>query len=310
MSLTTPVALLIYNRPHLTQRVFAEIAKARPQTLFVVADGARSDHPDDVARIAATRRIIDSVDWPCEVLKNYSQVNMGCKHRISTGLEWIFGTVEDAIILEDDCLPDPTFFRFGHELLDYYRYDERVVSISGSNYQHGQSRTAHGYYFSKYFHCSGWASWRRVWKHFDPDMKSWPNFQAAGGLQDLADNWWEADYWTRMFNSAFEGTLDSWACPWFFACWAQRGLTVIPNVNLISNIGYGDGATHTQKANQKVANLPTRSIDDINHPPFVVRNREADFYTFQNNYQHLNGLRKIRRRLRRVFDLKIRKTAA
>ena len=123
MSLTTPVALLLYNRPHLTQRVFAEIAQARPQTLFVVADGPRGDDPDDVVRVAATRHIIDGIDWPCEVLKNYSDVNMGCKHRISTGLEWIFGTVEDAIILEDDCLPDPTFFRFGHELLDFYRYD-------------------------------------------------------------------------------------------------------------------------------------------------------------------------------------------
>ena len=130
----TPVVFIIFSRPDLTARVFAEIARARPEKLLVIADGPRPDREGEDAKCAATRAIIERVDWPCEILKNYSNVNLGCGHRPATGLRWVFEQVEEAIILEDDCVPHPTFFRFCEELLEHYRDDERVMHISGDNF--------------------------------------------------------------------------------------------------------------------------------------------------------------------------------
>src|SRR5665648_587346 len=164
--LKTPVAFIIFNRPETTRRVFAEIAKARPTKLLVIADGPRATHPDDAEKCAVVRAIIDGVDWDCEVLKNYSDVNLGCKRRVSSGLDWVFDTVEEAIILEDDCLPHPTFFRFCEEMLAKYRDDKRIAMISGDNFQFGKKRTEYSYYFSRYTHIWGWASWRRAWDNY------------------------------------------------------------------------------------------------------------------------------------------------
>jgi hypothetical protein len=150
--LKTPVAFLVFNRPESTIKVFEEIRRARPPRLLVAADGTRADRPGEAEKCAAVRAIIDTVDWPCEVLKNYSDVNLGCKVRVSSGLDWVFEQVEEAIILEDDCLPHPTFFRFCEELLERYRYDERVGIISGDNFLFGVRRTQDSYYFSRYAH--------------------------------------------------------------------------------------------------------------------------------------------------------------
>ncbi len=151
----TPVAFLVFNRPDLTARVFAEIAKVRPKKLLVVADGPRPKRPEDSEKCAAVRSIIDQADWDCEVLKNYSDTNLGCRHRVSSGLNWVFDTVDRAIILKDDVLPHPTFFRFCDELLDRYADDERVGAICGCNFQDGMKRGPCSYYFSRYNHVWG-----------------------------------------------------------------------------------------------------------------------------------------------------------
>ena len=163
-NLRTPVALLIFNRPDTTERVFNAVAKARPSKLLVVADGPRDSRPGEAARCEQTRAIIKRVDWDCEVITNFADRNMGCKLRVSSGIDWIFEQVEEAIILEDDCLPDPSFFRFCDEMLERYRDNERVGMVSGGNLQFGRHRGTGSYYFSKYTHIWGWASWRRAWK--------------------------------------------------------------------------------------------------------------------------------------------------
>src|SRR5512139_3287315 len=171
--LKTPVAFIIFNRPDTAERVFAEIAKARPPKLLVVADGPRANRSGEAEKCAATRAIIDRVDWDCEVLTNFSDTNLGCKNRVSSGIDWVFEQVPEAIILEDDCLPHPTFFRFCEELLERYRDDERIGMISGDNFQLGQKRTDASYYFSRYNHIWGWASWRRAWRHYDREASAW-----------------------------------------------------------------------------------------------------------------------------------------
>ncbi|MDP7268219.1 MAG: glycosyltransferase family 2 protein [Pirellulales bacterium] len=303
MPLKTPVGFLIYNRPKVTQRVFDEIARAKPEMLLVVCDGPRTDRTGEREQVMATRAIIDQVDWPCEVLTNFSSENMGCKRRITSGLAWIFQVVQEAIILEDDCLPEPTFFTFCQDLLKYYRDDQRVVSISGNNFQDKQLQSRYSYYFSKYFHCWGWASWRRVWENFDPEMVTWPDFSEADSLSTFSDSHAEKIYWQRVFGLQYEGQINSWAYPWLYSCWAQSGLTAIPDVNLVSNIGFGTDATHTT-GDSHLANLPTGPLTSMNHPPLCVRNKEADQHCFKRCYQRPPRLRRLQLKIQKRLPWK------
>jgi len=282
--------------------VFAEIAKARPSKLLVIADGPRADHPDDAEKCAAVRAIIDGINWDCEVLKNYSDVNLGCKRRVSSGLDWVFDTVEEAIILEDDCLPHPTFFRFCEEMLEKYRDDERIAMISGNNFQFGRKRTEYSYYFSRYTHIWGWASWRRAWGNYDVDMKIWPEIRDGGWLEDLLGNRRSVWYWKYVFGNVYQGKVDTWDYQWTFACWIQNALTIIPDVNLISNIGFDSEAVHTQDKD-KFAEMDTEAISfPILHPDYIIRDSKADFFVENKMFFGTSSmLRVIKRVIKRVI---------
>lgn len=283
--LTVPVVLIIFNRVDRTQRVFEEIRKARPSKLLVIADGPRSDRPDDKDKCAKTRAIINNVDWDCEVLTNYSEKNLGCGHRPASGIDWVFDMVEEAIILEDDCLPHSTFFPFCQELLERYRHDSRVMTISGNNFQFGRKRTENSYYFSRYSQTWGWATWRRVWKtHYDEKMKLWPEVREGRWLMDILGDPYAANYWTNIFDSVYSGRDDVWDYQLTFACWMQNGVHVMPNVNLVSNIGVGVDATHTVQAS-RFNNVPTQKMEfPLKHPAFMIRDLLADMYIQKNNY--------------------------
>ncbi len=277
--LSTPIAFFIFNRPETTQRVFAAIRQAQPSQLLIVADGPRHDRPGETERCAQTRQILHQVDWDCQVLTNFSETNLGCKHRVSSGLDWVFSQVEEAIILEDDCLPDPSFFRFCAELLDDYRDDTRVMAISGDNFQFGRRRTDDSYYFSRFNHCWGWASWRRAWQYYDVAMKSWPIVREGNWLNDLLQEPHERRYWQRIFQAVYQNRIDTWDYQWTFACWLQHGLTILPNVNLVANIGFTAMATHAVPGS-RLSNLPTTSMPfPLKHPAFVIRDAQADRLT-------------------------------
>lgn len=300
--LTTPVAFLIFNRPDTTARVFEAIRQAKPPKLLVVADGPRPDRPDDIEKCKAARAIIEGVDWDCEVLTNYSEVNLGCGKRPATGITWVFEQVEEAIIFEDDCLPHPTFFRFCEELLSYYRHDERIMVISGNNFQFGRSRTDYSYYFSRYNHIWGWASWRRAWKYFDYDLKLWPKIRKEDWLTSILENRKVLKYWTKNFQRTYEGDSTVWDYRWTFACWIQNGLTILPNVNLVSNIGFGEDATHTIGSKSRLANLPVKEMNfPLKHPLFLLRHVEADNFTYRNLFD--SGL--FSRFLRKLSSVKV-----
>ncbi|CCI32780.1 hypothetical protein [Microcystis sp. T1-4] len=284
--LTTPVAFLIFNRPDTTARVFEAIRQAKPPKLLVVADGPRPDRPDDIEKCKAARAIIEGVDWDCEVLKNYSDLNLGCRKRVSSGLDWVFEMVEEAIILEDDCVPDPTFFRFCEELLEYYRHDQRITVISGNNFQLGKKRTDYSYYFSRYNHCWGWATWRRAWQYYDGEMKHWPQVRDGDWLTAILEETQAVKYWTKIFQTTYDNKNDSWAYRWTFSCWIQNGLTILPNVNLVSNIGFREDATHTIGSKSRLANLTVKEMNfPLKHPPFLIRDEAADSYTQKNIFQ-------------------------
>ncbi len=300
--LHTPVAFLIFNRPDTTARVFSAIANARPPKLLVIADGPRANRPGEAERCAQTRAIIDRVDWDCEVMTNFAEANMGCKMRVATGIDWIFQQVEEAIILEDDCLPEQSFFRFCEEMLGRYRDNPRVGMVSGGNLQFGHQRGEGSYYFSRYAHIWGWATWRRAWNHYEREMPRWPAFRDQGWLNQLFDNQGERDYWQASFELVHSGKLDTWDCSWTFASLINGLVQVVPNVNMISNIGFGPEATHTHVVGIH-ADMPTRPITfPLKHPDFVLPDLEADRYISEDQIAP-SFARRQWRRVKRLLRL-------
>lgn len=305
--LTTPVAFIIFNRPDTTEQVFAEIAKARPPILLVVGDGPRTNRPGEADKVAACRGFIDRVDWPCEVLTNFSEKNLGCKVRVSSGLDWVFEQVPEAIILEDDCLPQPTFFRFCQELLDRYRDDERIGMISGDNYLFGSLDISGSYYFSKYSNIWGWASWRRAWKNYDVSLFDWHEYSKNKHLNNFNMQKPEIRFWSEVFSKTHRGEIDTWDYQWVFSNLSNNRLSINPSVNLISNIGFGLEATHTREAN-KFSNMHIEPMTfPLMHPKFIAANYQADSIVARESY-HKKSLiyrvfNKSYRMIKNIFSL-------
>jgi hypothetical protein len=291
--LTTPIAFIVFNRPDTTAKVFEAIRQAQPPKLLIIADGARPDRIGEAEKCQQVREICDRIDWDCEVLRNYSDPNLGCKKRVSSGLDWVFQQVEAAIILEDDCLPDPTFFPFCQELLEKYRDDQRVMFIGGTNYQFGKKRSDYSYYFSRYNHVWGWASWRRAWQHYDVEMNLLPTIKSGNWLKDILNSDRAVKHWENTFETVYQNQLNTWDLQWTFACWLQSGLSIIPNVNLVSNIGFGIDATHTNAMNHPLANMVTAALElPLTHPPFLIRDANADIFT-ENKFYSISLINKL-----------------
>ena len=235
--LETPVVFIIFNRPEVTALTFQAIAQARPKRLFVLADGPRS--PDEEDLCARTRAVTEKIDWDCELTTDFSEVNLGCRQRCASGFDWVFSQVDEAIFLEDDCVPDPTFFRFCELMLERYRDDMRVMMISGSNYLERWKAENQSYHFSNFGSIWGWASWKRAWKFNDVTMNLWGDEDFNLRIKDvLADEECFA-LQARRFDKAYgnPGNRHSWDMAWMFARLMQSGLTIVPAVNLISNRG-------------------------------------------------------------------------
>jgi hypothetical protein len=277
--MNTPVAFFIFNRPHLTRRVFAAIAEARPPKLFIVADGPRPDRADEASRCAEARDAVAAVDWDCEVLTRFSDRNLGCRDAVAGGLDWVFSLVDAAIILEDDCLPHPDFFPYCEDLLERYRTVDRVMMISGTNAQMGNARGEASYFFARYCHCWGWATWRRAWRHYDVAMEDYPRFLAAGEIRRIFRSEVMQRQWLEIFKSTRAGAVDTWDYQWVFAVWRRDGISAMPNGNLVSNIGFGPDATHTVDRASPFAQMPVASLGEIRHPSCVEPDEGADIFT-------------------------------
>jgi hypothetical protein len=304
----TPVAFIIFNRPDTTARVFESIRHAQPSKLLVIADGARPDKIGEAKKCAATRAIIDRVDWDCEVITNYSDVNLGCKLRVATGIDWVFQQVEEAIILEDDCLPEPSFFPYCDELLERYRHDTRIMFISGDNFQFGRRRTTDSYYFSQFnYMCPtwGWATWRRAWQYYDVNIELWETIRDDKWLEDILGDSPALEVWKRKFQSVYDGKCDTWDYQWILTCWVQNGSIVMPNVNLIGNIGYRADATHSKTLTGEFANMPVEAMPfPLQHPKFVIRDARADRYSNEssNRFDRLKGILTNPNRLKQIVN--------
>ncbi len=278
----TPIAITIFNRPDTTQKVFAAIRAAKPQKLLVIADGARPDKPGEVEKCAQTRAIFDQVDWDCEVLTNYSEVNLGCGKRPYTGFNWVFSQVEEAIILEDDCLPHPDFFPFCEAMLAKYRGEQRVKAINGSNWLKQWQPRQQSYHFSYFFSGWGWASWRSRWEKYDFGMTGWEDPLIQKGIRNYIGCDRQFNRIKRDYDAAKDLiSYDIWDYQFQFMCLQEQGLVVVPAVNLISNFGSGNNATHTKDVANNRINIPTSPLTfPLVHPQNTVLDRKfmAELY--------------------------------
>ncbi|MDO9231855.1 MAG: glycosyltransferase family 2 protein [bacterium] len=285
-SLKTPVLLIAFNRPELTSRVFNQIRRAKPEKLYFAVDGPRMDRPYDFERCDEVKKLVKQVDWQCEVMTMFSDKNLGCKFGPYSAMKWFFENVEDGIILEDDALPDMSFFYFCEELLLKYKNDDRIASISGNNFQFGRNKTGDSYYFSHFSHTCGWATWRRAWKEYDLEIKNWPKLKSTKWLKSIFKKLPVRLYWTLIFNAVYSGRMDSaWDYQWTFMVWTKKYLSIIPSQNLILNIGFGsEDATHT-KRKSKLSEISVEQMHfPLKHPEIIKRNIKADDFTQKNNY--------------------------
>lgn len=306
--LKTPVAFFIFNRPKHTSTSFARIRDQRPRDLFLIADGPRPGNQNDAEQCQRVLEIVEHIDWPCAVHRNFANTNMGLKSRVGSGLDWVFSQVDQAIVLEDDCVAREDFFHYCEALLALYEDDDRVAVITGNNFQDGIVRGEGAYYFSKYNHVWGWATWRRAWTKYDSEIRFWKEWKKSPHWQAIHSDSFERRYWERIFDRVAAGEIESWAYPWMASMWYQNGLTATPNAHLVSNIGFGPEATHTRDPHNKTGR-DTEPLGPLGNPPEIYQDVEADRYTFDH---HFGGAElRLRRRpmgfLRWVGDSALRR---
>ena len=275
--LETAVVFLVFNRPALTRAVFERIAQVRPKRLLVVADGPRMERPEEERLCEEVRRIATAVDWDCRVQTNFAPTNLGCRRRVISGLDWAFEQVDEAIILEDDILPDLTFFPFCEEMLERFRGDDRIAMITGFNITADQAQAPYSYYFSQLTHIWGWATWREAWKHYDERLSSWPELRQSGMLRDFFSKRTAVRYWTSVLEGMFQGTgPNTWDYQWMYTNLMRGSLSVSPQVNLVQNLGFGSDATHS-KNSKSAPKVPVGSLHfPLQHPPAMIAARSLD----------------------------------
>lgn len=301
MGLETPVVMTVFNRPETTANVFGRIAQAKPKTLLVIADGPREGNKTDPEKCRQVREIFDHVNWDCEVIKNYATFNRGPTLRAPRDFKWVFETVEEAIILEDDCVPEPTFFQFCDELLARYRQDERIMMICGNNENPNQPAGRHSYYFSRLCRIWGWATWARAWRLFDVEMRAWPEIRDNGWLEQLFPDPDERYYRQCRYEETFTSSNPSWGYQWSFSIVVNNGLIIRPSHNLVTNIGFGANASHTKAPTRLL--LPSRPmLFPLRHPNFVLRDTKADREEMIHTIG-LAGFGRLRSKARRLADM-------
>lgn len=277
-----PVLFLVFNRPDVTAKVFEAIRQARPARLYVAADAPRKHKAGEEEKCALVREIATAVDWDCELQTLFREENLGCARAVSGAIDWFFEVESEGVILEDDCLPDPSFFRYCKELLRFYRDDTRVMHISGYNFLPEPEARPTSYYFSRYPGIWGWATWRRAWEKFDYGLKSLPGFCADESLDYGYHSRREKRERIRVFRMASEGIVSSWGYRWDFALRTNGGLCVRPAVNLITNIGFGEEATHTTGSNKALENNLYREMPfPLVHPELMLPNKVKDIELFK-----------------------------
>jgi len=279
--LKTPILFIIFNRPFETKRVFDSIRKAKPKELYIAADGPRLNNNKDIENSKLSRDIVKNIDWDCNVNYLFREDNLGCKVAVSTAINWFFKNVEEGIIIEDDCLPNDSFYKFCSILLEKYRFDLEIMHIGGTNFQNYNSNLNDSYYFSRITHVWGWATWKSAWIKYDQLMIDYNETNLKNIFKLNNFNHESFSYFLKAFKNVKENKIDTWDYQWTYTVWKENGLAIIPNENLVSNIGFNTNSTHTIDGGEIYGNLKTYNLEKVVHPILKEVNINADNYTFK-----------------------------
>tara|TARA_X000000950_G_scaffold45778_1_gene52125 strand:- start:14644 stop:15573 length:930 start_codon:yes stop_codon:yes gene_type:complete len=261
LQLTTPILFLTYKRIDTSLRVFESIKKAKPKKLYFVSNAPSSDNSEELIKISKVRSLVDSIDWDCKVITLFRETHLEVKESISSSIDWFFTMEEKGIILEDDCVPSQTFYSFCQELLNYYEDDNQVFSICGSCHYTDSNLPINGYSFSNHTYIWGWATWKRAWLKYDINMKDWPKFKRSQSYKSKFRNRIIRYYWTNIFNKVYDNHIKTWDYQWLYSTWFNNGLSIIPNVNLVSNVGFGNDSIFTHDKNSIDSEMKVSNFD-------------------------------------------------
>lgn len=298
----TPVAMIIFNRYDNAHQVLMQIRNAQPEELYIIADGPRAHKAGEAEKCAKTRSIVDEVDWKCNVHRIFSDVNLGCAKRVTSGLNEVFKEQERALIFEDDCIPSMSFFRFADEMLERYQNEDKIMLVSGNNKCFDPAKKSEGsvitdsaceesYFFSKQAQIWGWATWRRAWEKMDLSMSDWPQLRKEKLVEKIYSKPGYRYYWKAAFDYVYNGHTNSWAFPWNLTVWRNDGYSIVPKVNLIRNAGFDADATHTS-GKSIFENLDYGQLEfPLKHPESgIVRNEKMDLLEMKSRIKDAKQL--------------------
>lgn len=265
----TAVLFLVFNRLDTTKQVFDAIREAKPPRLYIAADGAREARAGEEEKVKAVRDyILSNINWECDIKTLFRGTNKGCKLAVSEAIDWFFDHEEMGIILEDDCLPNKSFFQFCELLLKRYKNDYRIWHINGYNHFPTDNDS---YFFMKTAGIWGWASWADRWKHYSVNLDSLPTFsqnELKGAFSNKKAKW----FWMRKAVQIRQGKIDTWDYQWLITLFLNNALAVVPNKNLIQNIGFNEEATHTVHVLDEIIHNCTTEINDLYYNDKIIVN--------------------------------------
>jgi hypothetical protein len=289
----SPILFLIFNRPKETQLLFNAIKEAKPKKLYVAADGPRNNGKDELVCME-TKDVLKQIDWDCELITLFRDENLGCGKAVSSAISWFFDNEEEGIILEDDCLPSTDFFRFTDEMLERYRNDSRVGHINGCSFQDGQMRGEGDYCFSKLYLVWGWASWRRVWDKYDFNLSGLNIALKEDVMSNLTDCYRFKEVYYDSFIKTESGLIDTWDYQYNLSNLLNGYLSILPNYNMITNIGFNNDGTHTFDSNSPMSNIPFDTLPLVLlHPKYIYQNRNADNYILEKAFGYKPSIKEI-----------------
>jgi len=286
--LHSAVLFLTYRRFPTADLVFETIRKARPPRLYFASNAPNPKNQGEELHVQTVRALTNRVDWDCELKTRFLDKHLSIKESISSSIDWFFDNEDEGIILEDDCLPDQSFFPYCDELLFHYRDNLEIMMISGCNFQDGIKRGSKSYYFSNHFHIWGWATWKISWQKYDTNMVDWPQIKKKKYFKNLFPSYVIRSYWYRLLQIVYENRINTWDYQWLYTCWKNKGVAIIPNINLISNIGFGKDSNFTKDEDSNASNLLVRRMSFPMKHYMLAKNIEpdlnADLYTSKYHY--------------------------
>lgn len=280
----SPVLLIGFNRPDTMQKVFNEVRRAQPLKLYYAVDCAREGKDDEAEKVNQVKDIINQVDWSCEVFTLFQKTNRGCGYGPSEAISWAFEKEDQLIVLEDDCVPSLSFFRFCDDMLERYKDDERVNIISGRSHHQGSLFfKEQDYVFTHYAHTWGWATWKRAWHEFDMKMSDFPSFIKGGGALNVFSSKREGVFFNKWFENIYSNIekecTHSWDTQWLYARVKTGALGIVPAFNLIENIG--TVGTHSAKPSESHYLGRYEMPDILKHPKFIIQNKSYESNHFK-----------------------------